>query len=660
MRRLLLTVGIAAASVGAWLPGVASAAPASPGDTRNCGDFGTWNEANVWFETYQPFYGDVARIDTNGDLNPCETLPGAPTSSPPASSSGGYWMVEGNGSVFGFGDARPLAPVVRADVVASAGSRSGGYWLLSGDGTVQTRGEPNFGNASIRFLDQASAISALPDGSGYWVFTRGGAVQAFGAAKTYGDMASVQLNGQIVGSAVTPSGHGYWMVGSDGGIFSFGDAAFSGSTGDIRLNQPVVGIAADPDGLGYWLVAADGGIFAFDASFRGSVPAALGPNGHLNRPVIGALAYGNGYLMVASDGGIFAFSDQPFFGSLGATPPPNPIVAVAVRPSPLTPSQSSGGGAASGPDQPTTPVALTAAQVGPGTVQVSWPLGVTPTKLSRNGADGGWDTDRDSFGGVPQGSLVSHTFQFTALAPGPYNFTMTYTDSNGVAQTTSTDAVQVFASTSDPATPGAPSAVGRVQSARLLFGAVTGDVKEYQWNATVSACCGPPTGLPPTGWHTVPADHVLNLRSYGSSGSGHFSFQIRACNSADVCGTPSGFSESITVYRPPYTPTATATPSVSGGTVTWNWFAQVGFGIAKPETYTPTIDYFVATLDGVELGQHIAATSTGQYGSVLGTYSHTFARDGQAHTLSVYSVATVDGQRYTGQSDSFTSPPVAP
>ena len=39
--------------------------------------------------------------------------------------------------------------------------------------------------------------------------------------------------------------------------------------------------------------------------------------------------YGNGYLMVGADGGAFVFSDQPFVGSLGANPPPAPIVAIA-------------------------------------------------------------------------------------------------------------------------------------------------------------------------------------------------------------------------------------------------------------------------------------------------------------------------------------------
>ncbi len=55
-----------------------SAAPSNPGDTVNCGDFSTWDEAKAWFDTYYPYYGDVARLDQDGDLNPCESLPGAP------------------------------------------------------------------------------------------------------------------------------------------------------------------------------------------------------------------------------------------------------------------------------------------------------------------------------------------------------------------------------------------------------------------------------------------------------------------------------------------------------------------------------------------------------------------------------------------------------
>lgn len=52
--------------------------PENPGDTKNCGDFETYDEAKAWFDTYYEYYGDVARLDRDGDLEPCESLPGGP------------------------------------------------------------------------------------------------------------------------------------------------------------------------------------------------------------------------------------------------------------------------------------------------------------------------------------------------------------------------------------------------------------------------------------------------------------------------------------------------------------------------------------------------------------------------------------------------------
>lgn len=52
--------------------------PAHPGNTKNCSDFGTWDQANTWFWTYYRYYGDVAGLDGDNDLIPCEKLPGAP------------------------------------------------------------------------------------------------------------------------------------------------------------------------------------------------------------------------------------------------------------------------------------------------------------------------------------------------------------------------------------------------------------------------------------------------------------------------------------------------------------------------------------------------------------------------------------------------------
>jgi hypothetical protein len=52
--------------------------PPNPGDAVNCSDFETWSEAQAWFDTYYAAYGDVAKLDQDGDSVACESLPGAP------------------------------------------------------------------------------------------------------------------------------------------------------------------------------------------------------------------------------------------------------------------------------------------------------------------------------------------------------------------------------------------------------------------------------------------------------------------------------------------------------------------------------------------------------------------------------------------------------
>jgi putative cell wall-binding protein len=48
----------------------------NPGDTKNCGDFANWRDAQNWFERYYSQYGDVAKLDGNNDRVACESLPG--------------------------------------------------------------------------------------------------------------------------------------------------------------------------------------------------------------------------------------------------------------------------------------------------------------------------------------------------------------------------------------------------------------------------------------------------------------------------------------------------------------------------------------------------------------------------------------------------------
>ena len=55
-----------------------TAVPSNPGNSVNCPDFETWAQAQEWFDTYFPHYGDVGRLDGNNDGVACESLPGAP------------------------------------------------------------------------------------------------------------------------------------------------------------------------------------------------------------------------------------------------------------------------------------------------------------------------------------------------------------------------------------------------------------------------------------------------------------------------------------------------------------------------------------------------------------------------------------------------------
>ena len=256
-----------------------------------------------------------------------------------ATSSSGYLMVDQAGHVYPFGSApfcghsSMVFSNKATDVQITPNNK--GYWILIDGGYVDFMDcgmstadfvayELN-NNVPLAAGETAVSLSALPDGTGYWVFTSRGKAIPFGNALFYGDMASTPLNGAILGSVATSTGKGYWMVGSDGGIFSFGDAKFYGSTGNLKLNKPVMSMAPDPDGAGYWLVASDGGIFAFDAPFKGSMGGTP-----LNKPVSGMVPGANGYMMVGEDGGIFSFGDVSFLGSLGATPPSSPIRAVSL------------------------------------------------------------------------------------------------------------------------------------------------------------------------------------------------------------------------------------------------------------------------------------------------------------------------------------------
>ena len=48
--------------------------PPDPGDAVSCVDFPDHKTAQEWFDTYWPYYGDVALINTNDNGVACESL----------------------------------------------------------------------------------------------------------------------------------------------------------------------------------------------------------------------------------------------------------------------------------------------------------------------------------------------------------------------------------------------------------------------------------------------------------------------------------------------------------------------------------------------------------------------------------------------------------
>ena len=70
-------------------------------------------------------------------------------------------------------------------------------------------------------------------------------------------------------------------------------------------------MTTDPTGQGYRMVAADGGIFSFSAPFFGSLGATPPPT-----PIITMTpsADGNGYYMLSADGNVYGFGAAPYLG----------------------------------------------------------------------------------------------------------------------------------------------------------------------------------------------------------------------------------------------------------------------------------------------------------------------------------------------------------
>jgi len=107
------------------------AIPVNPGDAVNCGGFASQVEAQRWHDLRSPFYGDVARLDSDGDGEVCESLVSSPTQQ--------VMSVDGNLTIdVPEGAAPPEVTVTIATAPAGVfgPNQIGGAYRLGPDGTT--------------------------------------------------------------------------------------------------------------------------------------------------------------------------------------------------------------------------------------------------------------------------------------------------------------------------------------------------------------------------------------------------------------------------------------------------------------------------------------------------------------------------------------------
>ncbi|HUR49955.1 MAG TPA: DUF3152 domain-containing protein [Acidimicrobiales bacterium] len=232
-----------------------------------------------------------------------------------------YWILRGEGSVFGYGSA-PYAGSAHGQVsewvhtLAPTGTGDG-YWVGASDGSVF-----GFGDAAPRYFGSPGDVGVrsglvdlapTPGDAGYWALSRDGSVFGFGAAKYFGSPRDFGFGGQAVALVPTRSGGGYWVIGSDGSLFGFGDAAhrYFGSPRDQGVRSGVVAMDRTGTGEGYLVATADGSVFGYgDASYFGSV------HGQLEHPLTDLdVAVEGGYRLLGADGAVFTFGPASYLGS---------------------------------------------------------------------------------------------------------------------------------------------------------------------------------------------------------------------------------------------------------------------------------------------------------------------------------------------------------
>jgi len=177
-------------------------------------------------------------------------------------------------------DAGPCPVSLRQPGRAVAANISGGYYVLNGDGTVTAySGAPALGSPPKFGSDLARDIAVMPDGQGYVVLTAVGIVYKFGSAADAANLGNVSFPyspGQDIyrSIAITPDGKGYLILDGFGNVSGFGSAApLAGFGHPSWPDDHARSIATMPDGQGYVVLDNFGTVWKYGSATQGLVGA---------------------------------------------------------------------------------------------------------------------------------------------------------------------------------------------------------------------------------------------------------------------------------------------------------------------------------------------------------------------------------------------------
>ncbi len=186
-------------------------------------------------------------------------------------SSGQPGQCPADGLLFGaLTEVGPCPVGLRQPGRAVAANSRGGYYVLNGDGTVLAyNGAPSLGSPNFDW-DLARDITMMPDDDGYVVLLADGTVSKWGTATSgaLANLGSPSLPDDARAIAVMPDGAGYVVLDGMGTVYEYGSATTglvgSGTTlhFDLDVARDIVIVSSSGTISGYFVADAWGGVWS--------------------------------------------------------------------------------------------------------------------------------------------------------------------------------------------------------------------------------------------------------------------------------------------------------------------------------------------------------------------------------------------------------------